>query len=304
MATSSHPHVRDDLFDAAFLRRVEHLALLARRISSSGQRANRRSKTIGAGIEFADHRAYSEGDDLRHVDWKVFGRSERLLIRRYEEEQDLSVFFMVDCSPSMTMGRAGQLTPFERALQVAAALAYVSLSNLDRVCLVPFTNGQARPLKVLRGRAQYASLLRQLSSLSVTGSTQLSTAIRDLPRYRPRRGLVVLISDLCDVDGVGDALRFLSFHGHDTMVLQLRDQGAFETSVWGDLTLVDVETGQRRELTLSPSLLRAYRAEYAALTAEVESLCRQVGARHLVTDISTPFDELVTRVFRTGGFLG
>ncbi|HAN30533.1 MAG TPA: DUF58 domain-containing protein [Myxococcales bacterium] len=304
MARAPQPKVRSDLFDTSFLRRVEHLALLARRISSSGQRANRRTKQIGAGIEFADHRSYSEGDDPRHLDWNVFARSQKLLLRRYEEEQDLSVYLMVDCSPSMNMGPSGQRTPFERALQVAAALGYVSLSNLDRVCLVPFTDGMARPTKTLRGRGQFASLLTQLSSLSLSGQTQLPMAVRDLPRYRPRRGLVVLISDMCDLRGVGDALRYLSFHGHDTLVLQLTDAQGFESNLWGDLTLVDVETGQSRDVTLTPALLQAYRNEYDELTDQVQAMCRQVGARHLLSELSTPFDQLVMRVFRVGGFLG
>ena len=140
--------IRTDLFDASFLRRVEHLSLLARRMATSGQRAQRRSKKIGSGIEFADHRDYTPGDDPRYLDWKLYGRTERLLLRQYEEEEDLSVYFLLDRSSSMGMAPEGQLTLFERALQVSAALSYISLSNLDRVAVVPFSATVERPAAV------------------------------------------------------------------------------------------------------------------------------------------------------------
>ncbi len=277
---------------------------MARRMASSGQRAQRRSRKIGSGIEFADHRAYTAGDDPRHLDWKVYGRSERLLLRQYEEEEDLSVYFLVDRSPSMGMAPAGERTLFERALQIAAALSYISLSNLDRVALVPFSGNQARPQRPVRGKGQFFRILRELSALEMTGETHLRDAIRDFPRYRPRRGLVVVISDFYDAEGVGDALRYLALRGHEPMVLQLGDERLFRSDHWGDLTLVDVETGALREVTLTPALLKAYREAFEALSGRVAALAREVGARHLRVDVSVPFDDVVMKIFRSGGFLG
>ena len=130
--------IRADLFDAAFLGRIEQLALLARRMVSSGQRAQRRSKQVGSGLEFADHRAYVAGDDPKAIDWALFARTERLQLRQFEEEEDLSVWFLIDRSSSMAMAPPGVVHLLDRALQVTAALAYIALVNLDRVAVVPF----------------------------------------------------------------------------------------------------------------------------------------------------------------------
>ncbi len=296
--------LREDLFDAAFLRRIEHLALLARRMAASGQRAVRRSKAIGSGIEFADHRDYAPGDDLRHLDWKVWGRSERMLLRQYEEEEDLSVYFLLDRSPSMAMAPVGEPSLFDRALQITAALAWISLSNLDRVALAPMADGKARAERPVRGRAQFYRLLRTLSALRPAGQTQIRQSIQDFVRGRPRRGLAVILSDLYDPQGLGDGLRELAARGFDTMVIQLADERLFQSGQTGDLVLVDVETGERHEVFLTPALLEAYRDAFARFAAGVESAAREVGARALRVDVALPFDEVVMRVFRLGGFLG
>lgn len=293
--------IRDDLFDATFLRRIEHLALLARRMASSGQRAARRSKKIGGGIEFADHRDYAPGDDLRHLDWKVYGRTDRMLLRQYEEEEDLSVYFLIDRSPSMAMAPPDEVSLFDRALQITAALAYIALGNLDRVSVAAMADGKARPDRPVRGRAQLFQVLRTLSSLEPGGKTSIRASIRDFVRYKPRRGLVVLVSDLYDPEGLGDGLRELSARGFEPMVLQLADERLFQAGVYGDLTLVDVETGERHEIWLTPEVVATYREVFEELSGRVEAAAREVGARALRVDVALPFDDVVMKVFRLGG---
>lgn len=306
MSLNQRPNqsIRTDLFDAPFLRRIEHLALLARRMVTSGQRAQRRSKKIGSGIEFADHRDYTPGDDPRYLDWKVYGRTERLLLRQYEEEEDLSVYFLIDRSTSMGMAPTGELNLFERALQVTAALSYISLSNLDRVAVVPFSQTVERPDRSLRGKGQFFRILRLLSSLQIGGPTHLSEALRDFARHRPRRGLVMIISDFYDPGGLDEGLRYLAFRGFETMVLQLCDGRLLRSDHWGDLTLVDCETGERHELCMTPELMAAYGEAFGEFSTGISNAARQVGARHLQVDVSLPFDETVMKVFRSGGFLG
>ena len=271
---------------------------------TSGQRAQRRSKKIGSGIEFADHRDYTPGDDPRYLDWKLYGRTERLLLRQYEEEEDLSVYFLLDRSASMGMAPAGELNLFERALQVTAALSYISLSNLDRVAVVPFSETVERPDRSVRGKGQFFRILRLLSHLQIGGMTHLSDALRDFARHRPRRGLAVVISDFYDPAGLDEGLRYLAFRGFEIMVLQLCDGRLLEAEHWGDLSLVDCETGERRELCLTPDLMVAYREAFEAFSTGISNSAREVGARHIRVDVSLPFDEMVMKVFRSGGFLG
>lgn len=165
MADGENQHIRQDLFDASFLGKVEQLALMARRMATSGQRAQRRSRKVGSGIEFADHRDYEPGDDLRGIDWNLFARTERLQLRQYEEEEDLSVYFLLDRSSSMGMAADGETHLLDRALQVTAALAYISLSNLDRVAVVPFDDHAPPPMRPLRGKSQFFRILRALSAV-------------------------------------------------------------------------------------------------------------------------------------------
>jgi uncharacterized protein (DUF58 family) len=296
--------IRKDLFDGAFLSRIEQLALLARRMASSGDRAQRRAKKLGSGMEFADHRAYAPGDDLRHLDWRLFARTERLQLRQFEEEEDLPVYFLIDRSASMAHSPDGVPSLLDRGLQVAAALAYIALANLDRVAVVPFGEGAAPPDRPVRGKSQFFRILRQLSAVEPAGKTAIRPALEAFWRNQPRKGLVVLISDFYDPSGLQDGLKALSLRGYEPMVLHLVDGALLDADTFGDLALVDAETGELRELTLTPALMAEYRKAFEAFCLDIDRRAREVGARHLRVDVSLPFDDVIMRVFRSGGFLG
>lgn len=296
--------IRDDLFDAQFLGRVEQLALLARRMSTSGAQAHRRSKKIGSGLEFAEHRDYAPGDEPSQIDWALLARSDQLQIREFEEEEDLSVYFLIDHSLSMDTGPAGAVTLLDRALQVAAALSYISLSNLDRVAAVPFAQGTEPPMRPVRGRGQFFSVLRSLSAVQPAGRTDIAKALQDFVRYQPRKGLVVILSDFFDPSGLGDGLKYLVHRGFQAMVLHLVDAGLLTAGSFGDVALVDSETGELREITLTPAMMTEYRKAFELFCGDIDSATREVGALCLRLDVAVPYDDAVLRVFRAGGFLG
>jgi len=296
--------MRTDLFDPAFLGRVEQLALLARRMATSGAQAHRRSKRIGSGIEFAEHRDYAAGDEPSQIDWALYARSDQLQVREFEEEEDLSVWFLVDHSRSMAAGPDGVPCLLDRALQLVAALGYISLSNLDRVAAVPFAAGADPPMRPVRGRGQFFTLLRALSALHPAGQTDIHAAIEGFLRPAPRKGLAVLCSDLYDPSGLGDALKLLASRGFEPMVLHLYDASLLEAGAHGDVALVDCETGELREVTLTPALMAEYAEAFALFCADIDAAARQAGARCLRLDVALPYDDAVLRVFRAGGFLG
>lgn len=303
-SAAAEPQLRDDLFDPAFLGRVEQLALLARRMATSGAQAHRRSKKVGSGVEFAEHRDYSAGDDPSQIDWALLARSDQVQIREFEEEEDLSVYFLVDHSLSMAVGPSGQVSLLDRALQVAAALAYISLSNLDRVAVVPFAQGSDAPMRPVRGRGQFLRVLRTLSQVRPAGRTAIPKAVGEFLRYQPRPGLAVILSDFYDPEGLGDSLKQLAYRGFEPMVLHLCDLQLLEAGAYGDVALVDAETGEIRELTLTPAMMQRYRAAFAQFSQDIERAAREIGARCLRIDVSLAFDEVVLRIFRSGGFLG
>src|SRR6185295_17423859 len=146
------------------------LALVSRRICAGRLRAERRSKKKGSGVEFADHRDYVPGDDFRQIDWNVYQRFGKLLIRLYEEEEDLSIYFIIDCSASMGFGGGKK---FDQARRLCAALAYVGLANLDRVTIVAVTDSVVARMPTTRGKGRIFKVFQFLQGLQTGGDTNL-----------------------------------------------------------------------------------------------------------------------------------
>ncbi len=315
-AATAQGRPRDEaLFDEAFLRKLAYLDIVAKKLFAGGARGERRARKRGAGLEFADHRRYSPGDDFRHVDWNVYARLGKLLLRLYEEEEDLTVYLLVDTSASMT---AGDGRKFDHARRLAAALSYVALANMDRAAVIPFADGLAPPLPPARGKARAFAVFDFLRGLQAGGPTRLDDSVRAFVHRTRRPGLAVLLSDLYAGAAAGPgegrgqgsaespadaALDLLRFHRFEPFVLHVTDERERRPRLRGDLTLVDRETGERREVTVTPRVLARYEAAYEARCRAVEAACTRRRVPYLRAPVEIPFDELVLRVFRRGGFL-
>ena len=289
-------------FDERFLRKLEYLTVVTKRALMGQLRAERRSRRVGAGIEFADHRDYVAGDDLRTIDWNLYGRMQRLLVRLFAEDEDLSIDVLFDASASMGLGTPPKL---DLAMQVGAALAYVGLANLDRVAITPIADGFGDGLPPARGKAHILPMLRFLDGVAARGRTSLADAVRGfLARRRARRGLVILISDFYDPSGYREALDLLRYHRYEIIVIQISAPDEAHPALRGDVTVRDVETGEERELTVSPAALEACARRRAALVRGLEGFCREraIPCFPVISDV--PFDSVVLRVFRAGGLLG
>jgi len=291
----------EELFDEAFQKRLEYLALVARRVFSGRTRAERRSRKTGAGIEFADYRRYSPGDDYRQIDWSIYGRFERLMLRLYEEEEDLFVYLLLDCSASMGFGRPEKLA---YAKQLAAALAYISLGNLDRVSLTTIRESVVSRLPPTRGKNRIFSIFELLRSVEAAGPTDLATALSAFAAQNKRRGIAVLLSDLYDPGGFEQGINALRFAKFETHVIQVVDPADAAPTLSGELELVDAESGEARQATITPRLLERYRQAYAAQQAYVEHFCVQKHVPLHRLPITTPPDEAMLRILRRGGMIG
>lgn len=291
-----------DLFDEAFMAKLEYLDIVAKKAFLGSMRGERRSKKLGAGLEFADHRRYSPGDDFKNIDWNVYARMGRLLIRMYEEEEDLYVYLIVDASRSMALGDA---LKFNYARKLAAALAYITLSNMDRASIVPFRAGIADEamLRPTRGKAQIFRVFEALTRLEATGGTNLHDACRSFVHQTKRRGLVVVLSDFYDPEGYEDGLNLLRYHRFEPFVLHLTDERELKPSLRGDVMLVDCETGEQRAITLTPRVLNTYRLAHQQWCEELETFCKKRQLSYFRTPVQVPFDQLMLRIFRAGGFL-
>src|SRR5262245_915891 len=189
----------EELFDDEFQRKLDYLAMVSKRVFSGAMRAERRTKKTGSGVEFADHRDYAPGDDFRYLDWAAYQRFDRLLIRLYEEEEDLSIYFILDTSSSMGFADGAKL---RQAKRLAAALAYVGLANLDRITIVTATEEVSGRMPETRGKARIFRIFRFLRAVKANGRTDLGEAMKTFVAQHKRRGLAVLLTDLYDPAGL------------------------------------------------------------------------------------------------------
>lgn len=297
-----------ELFDEAFQKRLEALALLSRRAVMGKHRGERRSKKTGAGVEFADHREYAAGDDFRFIDWNLYGRSDRLLVKLFQEEEDLSVHVLLDTSRSMALGGDPARTKLAYGKRLAAALAYVALSGLDRVSVSAFTGQVVERMPPTRGRGQMLRVLSFLRPLRGEGQTDFKAAMRSFVAGGERRGLVLVISDFYDPDGVQAGLDVLRHARFDPTLLHLwspeEARPSRDPELFGDVSLIDAERGEGREVTLTAATLRKYEAAHVLFRERIAKLCAEKHALHAGIETSEAWDDAVVRVLRSGRIAG
>ena len=206
-------------------------------------KGERKSKRRGSSVEFAEHRNYSFGDDLRHIDWNVYGRLDKLFLKLFLEEEDLHVYTLLDTSLSMDFGDP---TKLHYGKQVAAALAFIGLVNHDRVLLDTFSAGLDQGLHGIRGGRRCGASSSTSSSSSATGSSNLTAAAREFAIRHAGKGVVVVISDFLDKHGYQDALRYLLARNMDIYVVHVLSQEEVEPELVGDLRLVDCRGRRHR----------------------------------------------------------
>lgn len=287
-------------FDEEFLRKLELLSVVSKRLLSGQFKAERRAKKVGAGLEFADYRGYVPGDDFRAVDWRAYMRLDRMILRLFEEETDLPVYVFLDASGSMGSRDHAKL---DYAKKVAAALAYIGLSNLDRVSLLAFNEGIIEELPAQRSKTQVFSIFRFLAAVKPGQGTNAGEAFHRYFTAKRRKGMVVVISDFFDPHGVQPALDILRYRGQDVLAVHVVSPADAEPPLNGELTLVDAETRARQDVTVTPAMLRAYREEFNGFCAEIERYCALYGFGYVRTVTEFPFEDLILQVLRQGRFI-
>jgi len=288
------------LYDAEFLEKLEYLHLVSRKLFAGTTKGERRSIKKGTSVEFADYKTYAPGDDFRYIDWNIFRRLDKLLVKLYEEEQELYLYILVDASRSMQFG-----TPlkFDFARQVAAALAYVGLASGDRVSIAFFDERVRAQLAPVRGKAQIFNVFSFLERAETGGVTDLTASFSEFCHQISRKGVVLVLSDLLDDSGFDRALRQLAYAKFEVYVIQLVDALDADPQLQGSLSLTDSETGQVCEVQLTPAALASYRASFASYCEEIQAFCRTHGMSYLLAPTATDFDSLILQVFRQGGIV-
>jgi uncharacterized protein (DUF58 family) len=286
--------VRAPLFDEAFLRRLEQLELASRRITAGRMKGERRSVRRGQSVEFADYRTYASGDDLRQLDWNAYARLERLFVKLFVEEEDVTVHVLVDASRSMDYGEPNKLDAARRA---GAALAYLGLASMDRVSVAFLGDGTASPMRPLRGKRRAAELFAFLSEPRTERMTGLASAARAYASRMRGSGPLILISDLMD-PGYLDALRDLAGTRSQLSVLHLLAPEELEPEVPPDARLVDLETGQPIEVSGDDDLVERYRARLTEWSGEIASFVSRRGGAYVQVPSDLDLADLLFDVLR------
>ncbi len=288
------------LLEPEFLHKLEQLELVSRRIFVGRMKGERKSKRRGSSVEFAEHRNYTFGDDLRHIDWNVYGRLDKLFLKLFLEEEDLHVYTLLDTSLSMDFGAP---TKLRYGKQVAAALAFIGLVNHDRVLLDTFSARLDPGLRGIRGRSQMYRVVDYLEHLEPTGRSDLTGAAREFAIRHTGKGIVVVISDFLDKRGYQDALRYLLARNLDIYVIHILSQQEVEPDLVGDLRLVDAEDDDFAEITISAPLLKRYKDSLNAFVGGLKEWCTQRGITYIFTTNVYPFDKLILNYLRQRGLV-
>jgi uncharacterized protein (DUF58 family) len=289
------------VFDEAFLRQLERLLLLMRSPVRGGLKGGRRSVKRGQSVEFADYREYTLGDDLRQLDWNVYARLERLFVKLFVEEEDVTVTLLLDASASMATGRPSKLVFAKRA---AAALGYIGLASEDRISISSLAGRMTRRRSALRGSGRVFRLLADLSSIEAAqGPTDLLAAARHAAAQLHGRGVVVLLSDLLD-PAADRVIRELAATGSELIVLHILSPDELDPSLEGDLRLVDTETDDRVDITADLATIDAYKARLTDWKAGFADLAAKRRASYVDLASDVNLAELMFAELRRRRVLG
>jgi len=286
MALTPEQYLRPDV-----IQQVKRLDLKARFIIEGFMSGLHGSPFHGFSVEFSEHRKYTAGDDIRRIDWSVYGKTDRFYIKKYEAETNLDAYLLVDCSGSMDFSLGGRLTKMDYAICLAAALGYLMINQQDSVGLFTFDEKVRSFLPPKSKRTHLTNILSTLARTRPFGRTRLSAAIHDVAGRIKKRGLMILVSDLLDEQGdVVDALHHLRFRGHDIIIFQVLDYSEVAFEFDGQVRFEDPETGQT--VATNPRSIRAaYLEEIRAFIGEYKRQCQSVRADFVTVHNAMTFDK-------------
>jgi uncharacterized protein (DUF58 family) len=289
------PARQSELLSAPFMAQLERLALLARRPVRGWSAGQRRSRRAGRSVEFCDYRPYAAGDDLRYVDWNILGRTNRMMVKLFVDDEELCLHLLVDASASMDWGDPSKL---QWATRLAAALGFIGLSGLERVGLGIMRERVTDGWRPARGRGQVSGLLEFLASVQAGGTTGLKESLAQYAARTSGTGLVVLVSDLLDPSGYEAGLRSLLERRLEIHVVHVLSPQEMKPSLDGDLRLIDAETGEARLLRIDEPMLGRYQERLQRFCDRAEAFCRANSIGYHRASSDTGLEQFILTTLR------
>jgi uncharacterized protein (DUF58 family) len=286
-----------DLLDSDFISRLEKLDILSRKILTGKLRGEKATHHKGSSVDLADFRDYTPGDDVRFVDWNVFARLDRLLVKLFLAEEDFFLHILLDVSKSTDYGEPNKADYLRR---VAAALGYVGLVNQGWVTITAMADGVSAAISPMRGRRRLPEMLRFVMSQNPAGRSNFAESCGRFVRARRHKGICVVLSDFLFRD-VRPGLRLLTAAGHDLYCIQTLSPQEMEPVIDGDSRLVDLESGEAVEARVSS--IEQYKTKLDAHCTQVAAEIQRAGGRLVRVSTERPFDELILDCLRRQGLL-
>ena len=286
---------KPNYLDPTVLAQVEGLALRARWAVEGFLSGEHRSPFRGQSVEFAQHRQYTPGDDLRRLDWKVFARTDKYYLKQYEEETNLAAHLVLDISRSMTYrSESAPMSKLDYARATAAALAYLILGQRDRVGLAVFDNGLSKYVPPNGSPSHFKGLVATMEAVSSEEKTSLARVFHDLAERIDRRGIVIVLSDLFDdVDTMMAGLKHLRFQRHEVILLHVLDPAEIDFSLEGNVQFDDLET-DATVTTQMDEIREAYLDQFDQYRQAIHEGCRRYGIDYVAMRTDRPIDQALS----------
>jgi uncharacterized protein (DUF58 family) len=294
------------LFDGRTRRKLEQLMLIANKVRSGAIKGERRSTKRGTSIEFADYRNYTKGDDIRRLDWKLYGRTGRPYIKLFEDEEDLAVHVILDTSKSMDFPRETEdpdTHKFTYARRMMAGFSTISLASNDRLLLTAASGDGVKTFGPYRGRGYSARMFNFVGQLETNGAIDLNAILTDYVKRERRAGLAIVLTDMFHPDGYIDGVKSLVGRGYEVAVLHTLSPEEVEPPLAGDLRLIDVETGLPQEVTIDGGMREIYMRRIAEWQNGISVELRRRGVHYLPVRTDTPFEKVIMSEMRGLGIV-
>ncbi|HET7658272.1 MAG TPA: DUF58 domain-containing protein [Bacillales bacterium] len=288
------------LLDPAVMTRLSSCKLANKRMIHGSYKGERRSGRIGTSLEFSDYRLYSQGDDPRQIDWNTYARTQKHYIKRFLDEQELTVNVFLDCTKSMSVYEE----KWRRALELTAAISLMSLSGSDRVAVFPVSS-ETRDYPLTRGKALIYRVLAHIEEIKVSPSSEKfsSSLLQKIPAVRSN-GMSLIISDfLEDPEGLFVALNSLQAKRQEIRLVQLLHPEERDPEYFGDLKLTDVETDEERDVSMSGKVAERYRETLQKHLDIIESFCRTRGIDFLSLSTSETLKNMIFFKLMSNGWI-
>lgn len=289
----------EKIFDAEFMKKLDAIVINTRMMMNTGTGGNRKSRSKGSSVEFSDFREYVPGDDFRRIDWNAFGRFDKLFVKLFMEEREAMVNIFIDGSRSMHFGEPKKSLA---ALRLSGVLAYLSLNNLDRVCLNSLNGAFVKQSPAFSGRGMFQHCVDFLENLRFESVTDLNSGIKK--KDFNGSGVSIVLSDFFNPGGIEDAVKYLLYKKQEVILVHILAPEELNPDIEGQIRLLDSETDEARDISVTPALLKQYDKALNSFINNIREFCTRMGVAYIQISTAESIEKIVFEEFTGAGILG